>query len=388
MLEKHGFENVHTEIVTVPNWIRGDIAVAIEGGDKLTAIALGGSPATPKAEALAASVVRVDSLEALDAIPDEEIAGRIVFFDVRMRRAQDGGGYGETVWVRGKGTTAAAAKGAAAVVVRSVGTSSEDVAHTGSMRYLDKIAEVPAAALSNRSADALAAALQVDPGLKLSVRITARWGDDKMSANVVGEIPGSGKGVVLLGAHLDSWGVGQGANDDAAGVAIVTEAARQAGTIGGELKRTLRVVLYANEEFGLSGGLAYAKAHADEVKDIVVAMEADFGSGAVWQLASRVDEAALPAVEAIRSVLTPLGVAAGNNESHGGADIGPLVKLGVPVLGPVQDGTAYFDVHHTHADTLERIDRAGLTQNVASYAVSAYLAAQYGPGNNGITGAG
>lgn len=379
MLQDQGFANVRAEPVTVPHWVRGDIEVKLPGRKPYTAVALGGSPPTANGPVLA-SVLRVESIEALEALPEASVAGQIVFFDVKMPRSRDGSGYGTTVAVRGKGTTLAAAKGASAVVIRSVGTSTEDIAHTGSMRFEGKIAPVAAAALSNVHADALATALAANPRLKLSVYVGSHWAPDALSANVIGEVPGASDEIVLLGAHLDSWDITPGANDDAAGVSIVTEAARLAAQLGGPLQRTLRVVLYANEEFGISGGSAYAQRHAGQLPQHVVAMEADFGAGAVWRVDSKIAEERLPAVDAIVELLQPLGVARGGNEAHGGADIGPISALGVPMLGPVQDGSLYFDVHHTVADNWQRIDTQGLSQNVAVYATLAFLSAQHGPG--------
>jgi len=194
---------------------------------------------------------------------------------------------------------------------------------------------------------------------------------------VIGEIPGSERAneIVLLGAHLDSWDLGQGAIDDGAGVAIVMEAARLIGRLERKPARTVRVVLFANEEFGLSGANEYARLIGDEAARHVVAMEADIGAGAVWRVQSKVAPASVAAVDAIREALKPLALEAGDNEAHGGSDIGPLRALGVPILDLSQDATNYFDVHHTVDDTLAQIDGKTLNQVVAAYAVAAYLAA-------------
>src|SRR5690606_21618129 len=161
----------------------------------------------------------------------------------------------------------------------------------------------------------------------------------------------------------------------AAGVAIVTGAARLVAELRRPPQRTIRVVLFANEEFGLSGGRAYAQSHAKEIDQHVIAMEADFGAGRVWQLSSSVAPDALGLVAAIHEMVKPLGVEWSGNEGHGGADISPLHARGVPVIDPGQDGSVYFDVHHTDNDTLDKIDPAQLNQNVAVYATAAYVAA-------------
>jgi len=197
------------------------------------------------------------------------------------------------------------------------------------------------------------------------------------SANVIGEIPGRERAneIVLLGAHLDSWDPAQGAVDDGAGVAIVIEAARLIAKLERRPARTIRVVLFANEEFGLSGAREYARLAGPEADKHVLAMEADFGSGPVWRMQSVVAPAALDAIRVIGEALAPLSIEVGENTAHGGSDIGPLRALGVPLLDLGQDGTYYFDVHHTVNDTLLKVDAKSLNQAVAAYAVSAYLAA-------------
>lgn len=373
-LRDAGFASVRAEPVRVPQWQRREIHVQL-GDARLSATALGGSVGgTADAE-----VRRFGSLAELQALPVDALQGRIAFLDQPMERTRDGSGYGTAVGGRFNGAVEAARRGASALVIRSIGTSAGGVAHTGTMRADPAVTAIPAVALSNADADRLAAALRDGP-TRLRLYVGSRRFEDAQSANVIGEIPGQGDEIVLLAAHLDSWDLGTGANDDAAGVAIVIEAARLIARAGIKPRRTLRVVLYANEEFGLSGARQYAVEHAAELDRHVLAMEADFGSGAVFQLASRVAEPVLPAIAAMQELLRPLGVEPAHNQANGGADLRPLRERGVPVLEPHQDGTLYFDVHHTERDVLASIDREGLRQNVAVYAVAAYLAAQYGPG--------
>jgi Zn-dependent M28 family amino/carboxypeptidase len=196
------------------------------------------------------------------------------------------------------------------------------------------------------------------------------------SANVLGEIPGrSPKGeFVLLGAHLDSWDLGTGAHDDGAGVAIITAAARLAGAA--KPLRTIRVAFFANEEFGLSGARAYARLHQAEVPRCVLAIESDLGAYPLWGLESRVPIDRLPLVMSMLSVVEPLGVEFAGNQAGGGADIGRLLDLGVPVMELDTDAAPYFDLHHTANDTFDKIDPRTLRENVAAYAAIAYLAAQ------------
>jgi hypothetical protein len=373
-----GFENVHAETVTVPHWVRGQTRVAYtDGGAVLTAVALGGSVATP-AGGVTAPVVRVDSIEALKALGADAVQGKIVFLDVRLQRTRDGSGYGIARPLRSDGPSLAGQLGAAAILIRSIGTSTGAVAHTGMMRYADGVPRIASLAISNDDADALAARL-AQGAVLLSVFADPHYEPDAQSANVIGEIPGASDEIVLLGAHLDSWDLAQGANDDGAGVAIVSEAARMVREVAGKPRRTLRVVLFANEEFGLSGARQYAIDHRAEIGKHVAAMEADFGAGAVWQMGGRVADSDWTSVQQLVSLLKPLGVVEGRKDAFGGSDIAPLAQAGVPVLAPGQDGTRYFDTHHSQADTLANIDRPGLSQNVAVYAVAAYLAAQRQP---------
>jgi carboxypeptidase Q len=301
-----------------------------------------------------------------------------------MRRAKDGSGYGETVVGRGRGAVAAAKLGAAAVLIRSVGTDDNRTPHTGAMRYDDATPRIPAAALSNPDADTLEAEIATGKPVVFRLKLGAKALPDAQSANVIGEIRGREKPeeVVLLGCHLDSWDLGTGAIDDGAGCAIVIEVARRIGELKPRPRRTVRVVLFANEEFGLSGANAYAEKYAAELPRHILAGESDFGSGRVWKVDSRVAPETLPLFDEIARLLAPLGVERGDNEAGGGADLGPMAPARVPFLGLNQDGTEYFDWHHTANDTLDKIDPKDLDQNVAAWVTVAYAAAEM-PGNFG-----
>lgn len=373
-----GFSRVRSQDVLVPRWVRGTAQVAIVTPfpQSLVAVAIGGSVGTAD-EGLEAPVLSVASLEALAALAPTAVSGKIVFIDERMERTRDVSGYGRTVRNRSQGPSVAGHLGAAALVIRSVGTSNERVVHTGALNYRSDAPRIPAFALSNPDADLLARQLQTGKPVRMRLHSTARELPPAWSANVIGEIPGRERPdeIVLLGAHLDSWDLSPGAVDDGAGVAIVMEAARLISKLGHPPARTIRVVLFANEEFGLSGAKEYARLAGDETNRHVIALEADLGAGPVWKLQSLVAVEALPAIAGMAEMLAPLQIESAGNTATGGSDLRPLREAGVPILDLSLDATNYFDVHHTVNDTLAKIDPKALDQSVAAHAVAAWLAA-------------
>ncbi len=379
-LRQLGFSNVRTMEVVVPRWVRGEARFSVVSPfpQDMPTLALGGSIGTADS-GLQAPLVMVRDLDALAALPPGAVSGKIVFFNGRTERTRDGSGYGRAVRVRSGGPSAAAQLGAVGVVIRSIGTSTDRFPHTGTTNYSIGAPRIPAVAISNPDADALERQIATGKPVTANMLVTARDLPQVRSANVIGEIPGTDPNpeIVLLGAHLDSWDPGTGALDDGAGVAIVVAAAKLIRDTTPRPKRTIRVVLFANEEFGLSGSLGYASQIGDELARHAIGLEADFGAGPVYELRSRVPEAHLPAIGEMHAVMAALGIARGNNEATGGADLAPLRRQGMPLLEPELDGTYYFDVHHTANDTLDQIKPEHLRQSVAAFAVSAYLAAQY-----------
>jgi carboxypeptidase Q len=378
-LTQLGFSNVHTEPVEIPHWERGDLDVRMTApfSQPMVAISLGGSPGTPDA-GIEAPVVRVESLAELSALTKSDLAGRIAYVDHVMERDKAGKGYTVSQTIRGCAHEAAAERGALATLIRSAGTSRHRFAHTGSMLRSGVDAKIPGIALSNADADLLTHAIHTGKPVTIRLYSTARDLSPTLTANVIGDVPGSGKladEIVVLGAHLDSWDPGQGAIDDATGVGIVTAAARLIMDSGKHSRRTVRVVLFGAEEIGVYGGKRYAQVHADSIGRHVAGLEADFGPGRVWRFSSRVGEDALGTVNELFALLEPLGIERGDNEGDGGADIGALRDSGVPVFDLSQDGTKYFDYHHTADDTLDKVDRDDLNQNVAAYVTAAYVAA-------------
>lgn len=366
-----GFSNVREETFTFAGWRRGaeHVHVVSPSHMMLVASALGGSVATPRG-GLQAPVVLVDSLDALMKKPMDSFAGKIVYINDRMKRARDGSGYGPAVGKRVRGAIEAAKRGAVGVLIRSAGTDSDRFAHTGNMRYEAGTRKIPAAALSGPDADQLERLLLSGAAPVVKMEISARSQARAPSGNVIGEIVGTERPeeIVLMSAHLDSWDQGTGAVDDGAGVAMAIASVLRAAGEERKPKRTLRVVLYGAEEFGGHGGDDYAKRRPDEVKRHVVAAEADFGAGAPWRFNTNVPAADLPFYEEVFQSLRELGLERGRLDASGGTDIAPLRKAGVPVVDIDQDGTRYFDLHHTHNDTLDKIDPVALELNVEAYA--------------------
>jgi hypothetical protein len=380
-MKRLGLSNVRTEDVVVPRWVRGEaeLAVVSPSAQLLPTLALGGSIGTPE-EGIEAEAVMVKDVAALTALPEDAVKGRIVFFANRMERTRDGTGYSRAVTVRAQGPAEAAARGAAAVVIRSISTGDHRLPHTGRTVYKPGGPRIPALAISNPDADALERMFAGKEPVRLRLRSSARELPDTRSANVIGEVPGSdlGQEIVILGAHLDSWDAGVGAIDDGAGVAIMMSVARLIRDLPMKPRRTIRVVLFANEEFGTSGSRTYLAGLADQLERHVLGFEADFGAGPVWRLTSRVNPAQLPAVDQIFRALAPLKLARGDNQARGGADLDGLARLGMPLLSPDLDGMNYFDVHHSANDTLRMVDPQALRQSTAAFAASAWLGAQYG----------
>ncbi len=373
-----GFKNVRIETFEMPAWSRISESAAIVAPfpQPLTVTALGNSASTAEG-GVTAEVVRYETLTELKGAPLTGIEGKIVFVDEKMTRTQDGSGYGVAVAKRSEATVEAAKRGALAAVIRSVGTDSHRNPHTGMMRSVEGAAAVPAAALSNPDADQLARALRLAKGpVTMTLDLKTAKTPNAPSGNVIGEIPGRSDELIVIGGHLDSWDLGAGAVDDGAGIAITLAAAKLIDEIGGKPGRTIRVVMWGAEEVGLHGARAYADAHKDEIGRHVLAAESDFGAGKIWSIQTKFGEASLPKATLFAAAMRGLGVGPGDNSAGGGPDVSPLTDAGVPVLNLNQDGTDYFDLHHTPDDTLDKVDPQALKQNVAVWAAMLYIAAE------------
>jgi len=376
--EELGFDRVTVEGFTMPYWERGELSIAMTAPYEmpLAGTALGGSGTGE----IAAEIVYFRTVDDIMEAEDGSLEGRIAFIDGdAMVASQTGAGYGPANQRRRIGWQHAERAGAEALVVRSVGSDSHRFPHTGMMSAMDgEWAEIPVIAVSNPDADHLRRLHGNGETIGLTVNSTAGWHGEVTSGNVVMDLIGSEspEEIVLIGGHLDSWDLGTGAIDDGAGVAITTAAAKLIADLPERPRRTIRVVMFGAEEVGLLGAFAYADEHADELANHVLATESDFGARTIWQLSSNVSEAATPVVDDIGRLIAPLGIIRGGSDVPGGGpDIIPMAQRGVPTVRLEQNGSDYFDLHHTPDDTLDKINPDELAQNVAAYAALVYLAA-------------
>ncbi|WP_332638514.1 M20/M25/M40 family metallo-hydrolase [Brevundimonas sp.] len=382
-MRAQGFQNVRIEQFPLVGWERGEESASIVGDhpQNLVVAALGHSPGTNGV--IEAEVVRFDSLEALNAVPAGSLAGKIAYVDAgQMVRMQDGAGYGPLTRIRGAGPAAAAAKGAVAFIMRSVGSDEHRMPHTGTTRYVEGRAPLPGFALSAPDASQVSRLIAMGQTVRLRLSSTAHT-YETVSQNVIGDIPGRSRPdeVIVLGSHMDSWDLGTGAIDDGAGGAITLAAAKAIAESGRRPARTVRVVLYGSEEVAQptdtgNGGGAYLRGIGAAVEKHIIAGESDFGADRVYALGLPPGAQNSDFARAAAQVLYPIGVLPSPQpELHGGADIGPLAGAGVPVFGLNQDGTRYFDLHHTADDTLDKIDPKQMSQNVAAWAALVWLIA-------------
>jgi hypothetical protein len=376
-MQRLGLENVRLEPCMVPRWERGTLAELLvveptaHAGEELPILALGGSVPTP-AGGIAAEVMAVESFEELHARADEA-HGKIVLFARAMdpTRLEPFEAYGGAVNQRGSGASEAAGAGALAALVRSMTLAQDDQPHTGAMNYAEGVARIPAAALSTNASDRIRAWLAAGERVVLRLALDCTTHADVLSHNVVGEVVGRERPeeVVLIGAHLDAWDVGQGAHDDGAGCAHVLAAARLlARSALGRPRRSVRCVLFMNEENGLRGAHAYRDAHREELGRHVLAIESDRGGGLPLGYAS-------DAVGDARAVLARLWGGAPCARG-GGADISPLAEFGVPLAGLYPNPQRYFDFHHSANDVLAAVHPRELELGAIALASMAWLAAE------------
>jgi hypothetical protein len=373
--------DAHTEKVMVPHWVRGvESARLVSHNDQpLVLTTLGGSVATPP-EGLVADVVEVRSFDELKTL---NVRGKIVFFSGSMdmdlvRAGRSFEAYRKAQEFRTKGADQASPYGALAAVIRSVASDSLRTPHTGAVRYEGKVKKIPAAALAAEDALLIHRLLAKGEKVRMHLLLRPRTLPDVESANVVAEIGGSERPdeIILLGAHLDSWDLGTGAIDDGAGVAMVMETMRLIHDLGLTPKRTIRAVLFMNEENGGKGGNQYFADHKKEKH--IAAIETDAGSAAPRGFLTTLKGDALSQFAARVPMLDRVGAAKFDNAEHTGADTTPLIDAGVTGFGLVPDQRHYFDYHHSAADTLDKIDPHELAQNTAALVALTYVIAETG----------
>ena len=367
-MKEDGLQNVRGEPVMVPRWVRGaESAELLEPRRQaLPMLGLGGSIATP-AGGITADVLVVTSWFDLMG---EAARGKIVLFNVPFTN------YGATVAYRTGGAIEAAKAGAVASLIRSVGPYSMRTPHTGGMRYDSTVRKIPHAAITSEDADMLARMQARGERIRVRLTMSAETLPDVQSRNVIGEIVGRERPneVVVMGGHIDSWDVGRGAMDDAGGVVVAWEAVRLMHKLGMRPRRTIRVVGWTNEENGLRGANAYRDTHRAEIDRHVAAIESDAGVFKPTGFGFTGSDAGFALVSQIGTLLQRIG-AGSIYRGGGGADIGPIMQLGVPGLGLTVDGTRYFWYHHTEADTVDKLDPRDVALCVATMAVMAYVLA-------------
>jgi len=373
-----GFDRVWTEPVSFPRWrrISENAQLLTPSKQNLVITALGGSPST--GGPLEGELIQFATLEALEAAASEVVQGKIVFLSSRMRKTREGTGYGETVMNRSRGPYVAARKGAMALLIRSVGTDTDRLPHTGMISGSQPGAPVPSAALSNPDADNLMILLSHQAPVRVRLDLDVGFEGSATSYNVVGEFDGSADldQRVLLGAHLDSWDLGTGAVDDGAGVALVLAAARLVADLPLRPRHGTRVVLYANEEQGVYGGISYAKLHEKDLHEYLIGAESDLGADRIYRFKTLILPQAEPVIDLLAMHLKSLGIERDNAEpAGGGADVGQMRKVGLPVIDLNQDASRYFDLHHTANDTLDKVNPDNLRQNLAAWVTLLYITA-------------
>lgn len=368
-----GLENVRVEPFTIPGWERGQETASIVSPfpQLLEITALGYSVATP-ANGIEAEVVYFPELEALQKTT-EDLTGKIAFIDGRMKKAPDGAGYGPAGMKRRIGASEAAKHGAVAVLIRSVGTDSHRFPHTGGMRYAPDVPKIPIAAMSGPDADQMERIFSRDEKITVKMTLSPIDTGDRPSGNVIGEIIGTEEPekIVVIGGHLDSWDLGTGAIDDGAGIGITAGAAKVIIESGLKPKRTIRVIAYGAEEIGLLGGFAYRDKYKAELDSHVMASESDFGAEAPYEVHYNWTEGR----DDMQALADILNLPLVKKDTTGGPDIGPIKREGVPAVRLQQDGTDYFDLHHTHDDTFDKIDASEMAKNTAAFAAMAWITA-------------
>ncbi len=385
-MDDFGFDSVWLQPVMVPHWVRGQAEVGRVvnskkiGSKDLTILALGGSIGTGPA-GISAGIIEVKSFDELKQYGEKNVQGKIVFFNRPMdpTKINTFAAYGGAVEQRANGASEAAKLGAVAVMVRSMGWTNETYAHTGGVRYAPMVRQIPAVAISTQHADLLSKLLKDDRDIQFYLETHCEMLEDAPSFNVIGQIKGSEykDEIIVIGGHLDSWDVGQGAHDDGAGCVQAIEVLRLFKMMGYKPKRTIRAVLYMNEENGLRGGQKYAEIAKAKRENHIAAIESDRGGFAPRGFTMSGSDAAKAKLKNWKALLEPYDLWDFSQEG-GGADIGPLAPQGTMLIGYLPDSQRYFSYHHTQEDTFDKVDKRELELGSASMAALVFLLDRYG----------
>lgn len=381
-LKEAGAEKVWLQEVMVPVWVRGNESLKMKTGNEkwkdLVFLSLGNSEGT-NGKDVEGEVLMVNSLEEFEKIPASEVKDKIVFFNYRFRQdfVQTFRGYGDASKYRVVTASKVAEKGGKFVVIRSVSTGLGDVPHTGVMRYDENFAKIPAVAIGNSSADDLAEILK---NKTVSLKLNSNCGmkAEKINHNVIGEIPGKKDGkVIVVGAHLDSWDVGEGAHDDGSGIVQSIEVLRTFKQLGIQNNHTIRIICYANEENGARGGVKYAETAKLENETHLFAIESDAGGFTPRGISLDMDTTKIKEVEKWAILFLPYGIYDFSGR-YGGVDINPLKEqMQTPLAGLSPDSQRYFDIHHTPEDTFEKVNKRELHLGAIAMAQIVYMVDKY-----------
>ncbi|KAA5547446.1 M20/M25/M40 family metallo-hydrolase [Adhaeribacter rhizoryzae] len=384
LMESYGFDRVYLQDVMVPHWVRGEKEKAFfkssVGKQEVPICALGGSVGTGK-KGIKAQVVEVQSFEELQQLGREKVQGKVVFFNRPMNPAYIEAflAYRDAVNQRSSGAIEAAKLGAVGAIVRSMNLALDDFPHTGSTRYEEGVTKIPAAAISTNGAELLSRQLKAGPNLEFNFKMNPQTLPDAPSHNVIGEIKGSEhpEEIIVVGGHLDSWDLAQGAHDDGTGCMQAIEVLRLLKVLNIKPKRTIRAVMYMNEENGLRGGRKYAEVALANKENHIAALESDAGGFTPRGFSIDASPNKVADIAKWKELLVPYGlnnIAAGG----GGADIGPLKNDKIALIGFRPDSQRYFEVHHAASDTFDRVNQRELELGGASMAALIYLIDKYG----------
>lgn len=384
VLEQSGCDRVYLQEVMVPHWVRGEEeGFYFVNGKKIPMkiSALGNTVGTG-ANGIKAEVIMVNNMDEFNLLPDAKIKGKIVFFNYKFdqKNVNTFESYGPCVYYRWATPVEAAKRGAVAVMIRSVSSADDDKPHTGSMRYEDKIEKIPAIAIGNVTANKLESYFANKKKVEVYFKTTCEMLPDVLSYNVIGEISGSElpKEIICFGGHLDSWDIGEGAHDDGAGVVQAIDVLRTFKKLNIKPKRTIRAVLWMNEENGLRGAVKYAEEAERLNEHHILAIESDAGGATPFGFGLVMEPAQKKKVQAWASLFYPYNIFDFSHD-HGGADVGPLHrKFKTPMMGLMPDSHRYFDMHHSENDVFENVHKRELSMGVVAMTSMVYLVSLYG----------